>query len=441
MKASVGAGHVNSVMLGWPAARGRLRGKYCNAAPFLDRFLDRNGEADACAYLLATDPEMRTVDGIDLASWSTGFQDCRLRPDLDTLRLAPWVPGSALVLADPVGADGTPVRVSPRHVLRHQIYRLASLGITAWIGLESEFVLFHEGDPHGEDAGHVPRLMVEANLDYSLDANPRTELLRAIGADLRGAGLPLEALKCESGHGQVEVTFAPQPPMESADTHVLLKHAATSVADRNGAGATFMASPVTGVGSGLHIHLSLWREGEPMLPGPDGDALSDEGLRVVGGLAELFGDLAPLYAPTVNSYKRWRPRSFAPVNMAWGYDNRTCSIRVVGHDEGVHLELRAPGADADPYLAVAAALAAVHHGLTRKPGTPSPRRGNAYEDTTAPPLPHTLETAVERFYGENVRGALGDDVVEHYAQHALHELAAMHYEVTDIERQRGLFPS
>ncbi|MGG2460561.1 glutamine synthetase family protein [Streptomyces sp. RGM 3693] len=438
VRAAVERGRIDTVLLALPDLQGRLKGKRYDARHFLDRVASTH--ADMCAYLLATDVGMQPVGGFALTSWEDGYADLKVVPDLSTLRPVPWMARTVLVLGDAFACDEQPVEVAPRQILRAQLERLRAVhGFQVQVGLESEFVLYEGRPATGSLAGHPLAPVSSTNLDYALDHPPALDrFLRRLQSALAGAGAPVEAVKTEASPGQIEITFPYGPVLEACDVHLLLKHAARALAARAGMTATFMAAPHAGVASGLHLHLSLWRDGKPALGTGDG-RLSPTCDRAVAGLVEALPELAPLYAPSTNSYRRYAPASFAPTSMAWGYDNRTCAVRVVGHDEGLHLEVRVPGADANPYLATAAVVAAITYGLDRTPPLPPEQSGNAYQDRTAPPLAHTLEEALTWFSESTIAEArLGREVVQHYTRLAQVDLDHQRALVPDTERARWL---
>ncbi|WP_052230229.1 glutamine synthetase family protein [Streptomyces sp. CT34] len=430
LRALVSSGRIDTVMVAVPDLQGRLKGKRYNARHFCER-VARQG-AEMCAYVLATDVDMTPLDGFTLASWETGYQDIAVTPAISTLRLVPWMPGTALVLGDVADRHGERIEVAPRQMLRRQLTRLAAHGLHVKTGLETEFVLYR-----GTGDQDMTPLTAE-NLDYALDHTPvALRFFRRLEAELAGAGLPVEAVKTEGAGGQVEVTFPYGEPIAACDGHLVFKHAARALATRMGLTPTFMAAPQTGIGSGLHLHLSLWKNDTSVLTDPDG-ALSTLAEHAVAGLLDALPQLGPLYAPNINSYKRYVPDSFAPTAFTWGYDNRTCAIRVVGHGENLHLEVRVPGADANPYLAVTAAIAAINHGITEEL-TPGPAHtGNAY-GAGGTPLPSTLKQAQVAFrHSPIVREALSAEVVDHYAHLARLEIDHHQRIVTDAERHRWL---
>ncbi|MGW0332266.1 glutamine synthetase family protein [Streptomyces sp. NPDC003011] len=435
----VDRGAVSTVLLAVPDMQGRLKGKRFGAGHFLDRVAA--GGADMCAYVLATDVEMRPLDGFALASFDTGYGDMSVLPDPGAVHQLAWMPRTALVFADAIGHDGQPVAVAPRQILGQQLARLASRGIVAQVGLETEFVLCRDYYADVSETGSAEIEPVDTgNRDYCLDYPRVTDrFLQDLEESLAGAELPVEAIKTESAPGQVEITFPYGDPMAAADTHLLLKHAARTIGGHSHLVPTFMAAPATGVASGCHIHLSLVHDGVPLFAETDG-RMPDAARHVIAGLLDALPHLAPLYAPTVNSYKRLVPGTFAPLNFTWGRDNRTCAVRVVGQGDDLHLEVRLPGADANPYLALAAVLAAARHGLDHKLDPPHPCVGNAFEEAGAPQVPGSLEEAVTAFRRHPLPAPdlLTPQGVEHYINAARHEIAVHRTTVTDLDLHRGL---
>lgn len=437
LRSLVAAGTVDTVFLALPDLQGRLKGKRYDAHHFLTRVAHRG--AEFCAYVLATDVDMSPADGFVLASWDTGYQDLPVRPDLSTLRRVPWLPRTAVVLADAMTRDATPVEVAPRHILDRQLTRLSLHGLHCKVGIETEFVLYKGSHDAIEQAGHQDlRPLAAANLDYALDHPPAADrFFRRLQRALAGAGMPVEAIKTESGPGQVEVTFPYGPALDACDAHLLFKHAVRALGQRTGLVPTFMAAPETGRANGLHLHLSLWSNGVSQLNTPGG-GLSETGRQAIAGLLTALPELAPFYAPNPNSYKRFTAGSFAPTTFNWGYDNRTCAVRVIGHDETLHLEIRVPGADANPYLAVSAALAAIDHGISQKLDPGPPETGNSYRTRHIPVLPTLADTLAVFEDSTLAHAAFGRDVTEHYACLAKLELDHEQRHVTDTERRRWL---
>ncbi len=433
------ADEIDTVIVAFADMQGRLTGKRVSARLFAEEVAEHG--AECCNYLLAVDAEMNTVEGYRMSSWDSGYGDMVMRPDLSTLRVLPWLPGTALVMADLQWHSGDPVVAAPRSVLRTQTDRLAARGLTAFVGTELEFMVFDDTYRDAWAAGY--RNLTKAsdyNIDYAIHASTRMEpLLRDIRRGMDGAGMYCEGVKGECNLGQQEIAFRYDDALITCDNHTIYKNGAKEIADRHGQSLTFMAKFDEREGNSCHIHLSL--------RGTDGAAvLADDGEPF--GMSRLFrsflaGQLATLreltllYAPNINSYKRFAEGSFAPTAVAWGVDNRTCAMRVVGHGHSLRAECRAPGGDVNPYLAVAALIAGGLHGVERGLELPEPVTGNAYAGD-APRLPATLAEAAEEFAASTVaRAAFGDEVVEHYLNNARVELAGFNAAVTDWERVRG----
>jgi glutamine synthetase len=432
-------GSVDTVLVAMTDMQGRLQGKRCAAEHFLHDVVGHGVEA--CDYLLGVDVDMDTVAGYDMTSWERGYGDLTLCPDLDTLRLIPWHGATALVLCDVLHPDGTPVAPSPRQVLRRQIERLAERGLAADVGTELEFIVFR--DTYEEAWTHAYRDLTPANLynvDYSLLGGGRVEpLLRRIRNEMTAAGMTVESAKGECNLGQHEITFRYDDALTTCDQHTLYKTGAKEIAHQEGCSLTFMAKFDEREGNSCHVHVSLRAlgSGEPAFAGTGAHGGSPTMAHFLAGQLAGLRELTLLLAPNVNSYKRFVAGSFAPTAVAWGHDNRTCALRVVGDGPAVHIEARVPGGDVNPYLAVAALLAAGLHGIEAELPLEPPVTGNAYAGD-APRVPSTLTAATELFAASTVaRAAFGDDVVDHYVHAAHVELAAFESAVTDWERFRG----
>jgi glutamine synthetase len=434
LRTEVEAGRVDTVLLAITDMQGRLQGKRMVAQHFVDDIAEEG--AEGCNYLLAVDVEMNTVEGYDLASWAGGYGDFQMVPDLDTLRLVPWQPGTAVCLADVRWGDGTDVAPSPRQVLRKQLDRLAERGWTCNAATELEFMVFRTGY---EDAWRQAyRDLVPANLynvDYSILGTARVEpLLRRIRNEMLAAGMPVEDSKGECNLGQHEVNIRYGHALTSADQHVIYKNGAKEIAAQEDMAITFMAKFDQREGSSCHIHCSLADAGTGKNVFAQDEALFHS---FVAGQQAHLKELTMLFAPNVNSYKRYAAGSFAPTAIAWGNDNRSCALRVVGHGEGLRVENRVPGADVNPYLALAATIAAGLDGIDRQLELGPPMEGNAYE-ADVPQVPKSLFAARELFVGsELAKEAFGAEVVDHYANMARVELEAFGAAVTDWERFRG----
>jgi glutamine synthetase len=433
LRNAVQAEKLDTVLLALTDMQGRLQGKRLMAQHFLDHVVEHG--AEACNYLLAVDVEMNTVPGYAISSWERGYGDFEMVPDLATLRRIPWHEGTALCLADVRWGDGTPVGPSPRAVLQGQLARLAERGLGAYAGTELEFVVYR--DTYEEAFAKGYRDLVPANLwnlDYSLLGTARVEpLIRRIRKEMTAAGLVVESSKGECHDGQHEINFRYATALAAADDHVIYKTGAKEIAAQEGMAITFMAKLDEREGSSCHIHLSLRRE--------DGSALfaSDETAFHAFLAGQLAGmrELTLLHAPNVNSYKRFARGSFAPTAVAWGRDNRSCAIRVVGHGDALRLELRLPGADVNPYLSLAGIIAAGLHGMDRELELEAAVEGNAYV-AGKPHVPTTLHEA-QRLFAESTmaREAFGEEVVAHYVNAARVELDAFDAAVTDWELRRG----
>jgi glutamine synthetase len=440
LRAEVGDGRIDTVVLALTDMQGRLQGKRFHAPYFLDQVLQHGSEG--CNYLLAVDVEMNTVAGYPMSSWERGYGDFAMVPDLGTLRRMPWQPGSALLLADLAWLDGTgEVPASPRQILRRQLDRLAGHGLSAYAGTELEFVLYR--DSYEEAMRRGWRDLTPANLynvDYSLLGTARVEpLLRRIRTEMAGAGLTPESAKGECNLGQHEIAFRYDEALTCADNHVIYKNGAKEIAAQEGMSITFMAKPNAREGNSCHIHFSLRdADGRSAMLGDGPAHLSTTGQRVLAGLLATMREFSLLFAPNINSYKRYQPGSFAPTALRWGTDNRTCALRLVGHGQGMRVENRVPGADVNPYLAIAALAAAAVYGVERGLELEPEHTGNAYDDASAPRVPATLREALTRWEDSPVaRDAFGDEVVAHYANNARVELAAFDAAVTDWEMARG----
>src|SRR5918993_4399778 len=437
----VESGDVDTVLVVFTDMQGRLQGKRVHARYFLDEVASHGMEG--CNYLLAVDVDMNTVSGYEMSSWEQGYGDFVITPDMSTLRNAPWLPGSVMVQSDLSWLDGTPVRQSPRQVLRAQVDEAQQLGFTALGGTELEFIVFTDSFQDAFDANYQGLTgSTRYNVDYSILGTSEDEpLMRDIRNAMYRAGLTVESSKGECNFGQHEIAFRYDEVLCTADNHVVFKAAAKELAAQHGKALTFMAKYDEREGNSCHLHMSLrGTDGAIVFADSSDSNEGDRSLvfsRFVAGVLATLRDFTLLYAPTVNAYKRYQPGSFAPTAVAWGEDNRTCALRVVGHGSGLRVENRVPGGDVNPYLAVSAIIAGGLHGIEHELPLPDPLTGNAYAagvDT----LPTTLREAAALFDGSAIaRAALGDDMVEHYLNQARIEVEAYDAAVTDWERVRG----
>ncbi len=432
LKQAVAAGTVDTVLLAIADMEGRLQGKRLTASHFLEEVLEHG--AEGCNYLLAVDVDMETVDGYEMASWERGYGDFEMKPDLDTLRPIPWLPGTVLVMADLQWSEGEEVVASPRQILRRQLARLADRGLTAMAGTELEFMLFRNTYEDAWRRGY--RDLEPANLynvDYSLLGTSRVEpLIRRIRNEMGGAGMRVENSKGECNLGQHEINFHYDEALKACDEHAIYKNGAKEIAAQEEMAITFIAKFNELEGNSCHIHCSLGKNGKNAFG--DDRQLFD---RFVAGQIACMRELTLFFAPQVNSYKRFAEGSFAPTAVAWGEDNRTCALRAVGHGQSLRIENRLPGADVNPYLALAAMIAAGLHGIDSELELEPPLQGNAYT-AGREQVPGDLASARELFAGsELAREAFGQDVVDHYLNHADVELKAFQAAVTDWEKIRG----
>jgi glutamine synthetase len=433
LRAEVETGAIDTVIAAFTDMQGRLMGKRLDAEFFLEE-LDGGATVEGCNYLLALEMEMDPVPGYALASWERGYGDFGLRPDLETLRRVPWHEATVLVLCDVQWHDGSPVAPSPRQVLKAQLERATGMGYDAAFGSELEFFLFRESYEEAH-AKHYRDLTpsVPYILDYHILAAGYDEpFMRAIRTAMKAAGMRVESSKGEAWPGQHEINFRYATGAKAADDHVIYKTGAKELAHQCGMSLTFMAKPDhTWVGSSCHIHSSLWRDGESAFAGE-----TDVFKHYLAGQIALASELAIFFAPTINSYKRFAAASWAPTTLAWGYDNRTCGFRIVGHGKALRAETRIPGADANPYLAFAALLAAGLYGIEQKLPLGPAFEGNAYESDVER-FPGTLRDAIARLEeGKVARTLLGDEVVDHYLNYARTEQRLFDEAVTCYERER-----
>jgi glutamine synthetase len=432
LAAEVESGAIDTVVAAFTDMQGRLMGKREQAQYFLEESAEHGLEG--CNYLLALDMEMDPQPGYAMASWERGYGDFHLRPDPATLRRVPWLEGTALVLCDVLWEDGSPVVASPRQVLRAQVERARAAGYEPMFGTELEFYLLKEtyADAH---AKHYRDLTpsVPYILDYHVLATSYDEpFIRQIRNGMHAAGIAVESSKGEAWPGQQEINFRYADALTMADNHVVYKNGAKEIAHLNGCSITFMAKPDhTWIGNSCHIHGSLWRDGENAFAGE-----SEVFRQWLAGWIAGVHELALFLAPTINSYKRYAAGSWAPTTLAWGHDNRTCGFRIVGEGRGARVETRIPGGDVNPYLAIAALIAAGLHGIEQRLEPPPPLEGNAYE-SDAERFPSSLREAVAALeVGSIARTAFGDEVVDHYLNYGRTEQRLFDEVVTCWERER-----
>ena len=442
LRAAVRAGEIDTVVVAQVDMQGRLMGKRFQAEYFCE---EAWAETHSCNYLLATDMEMEPVPGYKATSWAKGYGDYVMKPDLATLRRTPWLPGTALVLCDVLDHHThQEVPHSPKAVLKRQVERLTELGYDAKMATELEFFLFRESYDALRDGGY--RGMSPSspyNEDYHIFQTTKEEdVMRAIRNGLQGAGVPVENSKGEADAGQAEVNIRYTCPVAMADRHSILKNAVKEIAWSKGRAVTFMAKWSAGAaGSSSHIHQSLWyKEGGPAFHDANGEhGMSDLMRHYLAGLLSHADEITWFLAPYVNSYKRFAAETFAPTKAVWSVDNRTAGYRLVApNSRSVRVECRVGGADLNPYLALAAQLAAGMAGIEQKLELEPEFQGDAYGAAAARAIPGTLRAATEALRGsEMLRAAFGGDVVDHYVHAAEWEQEHFDRAVTDYEVARG----
>ncbi|NHA68193.1 glutamine synthetase family protein [Phycicoccus flavus] len=440
LRADIADGTVDTVVVAFTDMQGRLQGKRLHGAYFLDHVLEDGTEG--CNYLLAVDVDMNTVGGYAISSWERGYGDMFFAMDPETLRRTPGHPSTVTIQCDLTWLDGSgEVVQSPRSILKTQVDAAAEQGWGAHAGTELEFILFEESYEQAWDSRyHGLTGANRYNVDYSILGGSKVEpVLREIRNEMYRAGMVVESAKGECNLGQHEIGFLFDEVLRTCDNHVVYKTGAKEIAARHGQSLTFMAKFDEREGNSCHIHLSLrGTDGEVVFA----DDAQDHGRsplfdHFLAGLLATMRELTCFYAPNINSYKRFAAGSFAPTAVAWGTDNRTCALRVVGHGKGLRVENRVPGGDVNPYLAVAAMLAGGLHGIREGLELPPICEGNAYEGDYEH-VPATLAEARELLVGSAVaRAAFGDEVVDHYVNAADVEITAFNAAVTDWERVRG----
>ena len=436
--ASIKEGKIDTVQVAAPDMIGRLVGKRFTGDCFARELVE--GATHGCNYLFAVDIGMEPQDGYALANWDAGFGDFEFRPDFNAIFPIPWETASALVFCDFHHHDGKLVEQAPRTILRRQLERLAALGMRANMASELEFFLFNEDYDAAARMNHAGLTPASSyRIDYHILQTAREEpLIREIRNQMLAAGLPIENSKGEWGVGQHEINMTYADPMLMADRHVVFKLGTKHLAQAHGKSITFMAKPKRGeAGSSCHIHVSLFGEKGNAFWDKSAGAGSPLFRHFLGGLMKYRREFTLFFAPTINSYKRFEAMSWAPTKQVWAADNRTTGFRVVGHGAGFRIENRMPGADANPYLAFAAMIAAGLAGIEEKLDCGTEYHGNAYVDEALPNVPTHLRDAAQLFAASALaRRSFGAEVVDHYVHAANLEVREFDAAVTDWERQR-----
>jgi len=444
LRSEIESGAIETVVTAVPDLYSRLIGKRILGEFFLEEVLQ--GGMHVCDYLLACDMEMDPTPGYAYTSWEKGYGDLHAVPDLGSLRRAAWLDRTAFVLCDAEAPEGGPVSVAPRSILKRQLERAAEMGFVSMMASELEFFLFDEGYRSARSKGYRE---IDKSQDYVedyhlLSGTMAEDVIGAIRREVHASAVPVEFSKGEWGPGQHEINLRYAEALEMADRHVIYKQAAKEIAHRAGKSLTFMAKWDSGLaGSSFHVHTSLWSpEGESSFVGDEPlvgtPATCSPVFRAfLGGLMAHTRELAWFLAPTVNSYKRFQPGTFAPTGIAWSWDNRTAGFRLVGKGSSLRVECRIPGADANPYLVYAALLAAGLDGIERGLDPGPVFEGNVYDAEDLPHIPASLEESIELLDGSSfARASFGDDVVDHLLHFARTEAASFRGSVTDWERAR-----
>ena len=442
LRKAMASGEIDTVIAAQIDMQGRLMGKRFQAEFFVESAWE---ETHSCNYLQATDMEMETVEGYKATSWEAGYGDYTMKADLSTLRRVPWLEGTALVLCDVLDHHThAEVPHSPRAVLKRQVTRLEAMGMKALMASELEFFLFRESYEEAQEKGHRGLTPISAyNEDYHIFQTTKEEdVMRAIRNGLQGADVPVENSKGEADMGQEEINVRYAEALTMADRHAIIKNACKEIAWSKGRSVSFMAKwNYARAGNSSHIHQSLWSlDGAPLFHDPKAEhGMSDLMRHYLAGLLQHAGALTYFLAPSINSYKRFVAGTFAPTKAIWSLDNRTAGYRICGADtKAVRVECRVGGADLNPYLAMAALLAAGIDGIENKRELEPAFVGDAYGGTGVREIPITLRAALEALDGSiMLRAAFGDDVIDHYLHAGRWEQTEYDRRVTDWEVARG----
>jgi glutamine synthetase len=434
---------IDTVVCAMPDLWGRLVGKRLAPHSFLSTAIGDEG-IHASLYLFVVDMDMDPRPGYKMTSWEDGFRDCQMVPDLSTLRVIPWLERTAMVICDPVDEETRePVQAAPRVILKRQLERYRAAGMSLKCATELEFYLYADDYRSAWERRYRDlNPLSYYRSDYHILQGSKDEpFLRRVRDVMNAADIEVEFSKSEWGLGQQEVNLRYADALEMADRHALYKTGVKEMSAAEGMAASFMAKPrIDDIGSSCHVHLSVWDEdGErSLVPGDGPGGLSESFAHFLAGQVKHGRELAVTIAPNVNSYKRFQLNQFAGVNFAWGLDNRTCGLRVVGHGPSMRIEHRIPGADANPYLAIAGLAAAGLAGIEGKVACPPPLAANAADHSECPRMPGTLGEALSCFErSQFTRDAFGGPVCDHLANFFRQELEAFNHEtVTDWELVR-----
>ncbi len=441
LKSQIASGVIDTVLTCFPDMQGRLMGKRFHAAAFLEM---AEGETHCCNYLLATDLEMATPDGYASTSWSAGYGDYTMKPDLSTVRLMPWLEGTAMCLCDILDHHThAPVPFAPREVLKRQIARAEATGFSPVMATELEFFLFQGTHDEIAASGFADlRPISNYNEDYHIFQTSKEEhVMRPIRNHLRVMGIPVEGTKGEAEAGQEELNIKYADALATADHHTLAKHGVKEIAHQHGYAATFLPKwHEDRVGSAAHVHMSLFKDGANVFHDADAPLAKSKLMdHYLAGLLKYARNYTVFLAPYINSYKRFARGSFAPTQTVWSVDNRTAAFRLCGDGtKSIRIECRTPGSDMNPYLALAAMLAAGLKGIEEKLELPPAYTGDAYADDEENHIPRTLRDAREALLASDMmKEAFGEETVTHYARAAEWEIEEFNRVVTTYEIARG----
>ncbi|SEP95565.1 glutamine synthetase family protein [Thalassovita taeanensis] len=432
---------VDTVLVCIVDMQGRLMGKRFVAQHFVETAWK---ETHCCNYLLATDLAMATPEGYAATSWRAGYGDYVMKPDLTTIRPMPWLQGTVMVLCDLLDHHThEEVPHAPRTILKKQIARAEAMGLTPIMATELEFFLFAKSFKQIAASGFRDLEPIsDYNEDYNILQTSREEhVMRPLRNHLYAAGIPVENTKGEAEAGQEELNIKYAPAMDTADHHTIAKHATKEIADQQGHAASFLPKWRTDrVGSSSHVHQSMWKDGQNAFFDPEGEHGMSQMMRhYMAGMIKYAPDMTVFLAPYINSYKRFQRGSFAPTKTVWSVDNRTAGFRLCGENsKSVRVECRIGGSDLNPYLAMAAQLAAGLAGIEEGLELAAPTTGDVYDNEKAREVPKTLRDATETLRNSTMlRAAMGDWVIDHYTRAAEWELEEFEQAVTDYELARG----
>jgi glutamine synthetase len=442
LKSMVKKEEIETILVVFTDLYGRFMGKRYDADFFIEQVI-KDG-AHACDYLLTVDMEMNPVSGYSFANWESGYGDVHLVPDFSTLRLASWLDKSAMVICDLQNEKTHKLEsISPRTILRKQINQATAKGYSIMAGSELEYYIFEDSYKEASEKKYddikAAGWYIE---DYHILQGTREESFNAVARrHLKNSGIPVENSKGEWGLGQHELNVRYTDILTMADRHAVYKQCLKEVADKLDISVTFMAKfSEDQAGSSCHLHLSLWKDDKNIFPGKMSAGpikCSQEFRWFLGGWIKHAPEVMVFYAPTVNSYKRYRSESWAPTRLAWSYDNRTAGFRIVGRGHSLRIECRIPGADCNPYLAFAGALASGLAGIKNKIEPPALFDGDVYNAQDVPSVPKTLHEASALFENSAfIKDSFGETVQKHYSHFFRSEQQAFDTTVTDWERKR-----